>query len=631
MTSLRLGLRLAAARGRVRVGMVALGTTVGTVVLLLAVSLPDAIRPAGDAPADSSQQRFAAVIVTAVAVPVVILLMTVTRLSAAARDRGLVALRLLGVPRRRTLQVAASEAGAHAVVGALLGSAVYLLLQPLLNAADSRWRSWFPHGLHIGTTALLAVVAGIPLLAIVVSLAPARALPTVSGRIQQAARRPSLWRLVPWLVGSALLSVALAGRLDLQSLSSALVFLLGAALAGIGVPLAVPVGVRLLADALVRFGRRPLLLLTGRRLQLEPATTTRIVAALLAATYVVVGARCVLAAFEQTPEYLHAAAVRGPGPQRVDLVAGDRPVQDAAVRSALAAVPGVRSVVAEYPALEERGADSRNAVRGTFGTCADLQAQLGVSGCRPGQPVWLLPTTEDGTAQGAPRTVRLAPLDDRQHTIAVTLPLPTLPIHFVVTDIYYQTSYPPGVFVPIDTPGARAAAGDTRRWTVMGDGGRAVVQRIRTATASLGVTVSAESQVDGEYQAVEGYRAILWTVAAVIFGVGLLGFVIASVDRALSRRQDELGLHRLGVPERLLARSRMMQALLPLILGVPLAGLSGLLAGTTYLYAADETYVPWRSALVATVVGALLAAATAASTTLRTGRRLGSSGPLRRE
>jgi putative ABC transport system permease protein len=87
----------------------------------------------------------------------------------------------------------------------------------------------------------------------------------------------------------------------------------GITLLGIGVILAVPILVRLLADVLVRRTGHPGLVIAGRRLQARTAAMTRVVAGLLVGLFVVTGARAVVVAFEQTAQYQSAVRMKTTG------------------------------------------------------------------------------------------------------------------------------------------------------------------------------------------------------------------------------------------------------------------------------------------------------------------------------
>lgn len=177
----------------------------------------------------------------------------------------------------------------------------------------------------------------------------------------------------------------------------------------------------------------------------------------------------------------------------------------------------------------------------------------------------------------------------------------------------------PSLFVPRDHPGAEAFLGaEHRTWVVIADPGQdvwnAVYDEVVAATGGydFGMTVPDWEALDQ----VAGYRAILWAVASVAVFVGLMAFGIAAIDRAVERRPQVVALRALGAPIRLARGSQVLQILVPLGIGLPLAGALGLLAGSSYLSFDDETaYLPWGSVL-GLVAAAVAAAVLVALSTL---------------
>ena len=164
------GLRLARAGGRLRASLVVAGTAVGVLLLLVLVGVTAGLRPEGGMTVEEG--RLTAVVAVAVAVPVAVLIATVVRLSAATRDRRLAALRLLGLSPARTQAATAVEAGALAAVGAVAGAVAFVAARPgLLRVPLPRGVALPDLPLHPAPA--LAVLAGVPLLAVAVSLAPA--------------------------------------------------------------------------------------------------------------------------------------------------------------------------------------------------------------------------------------------------------------------------------------------------------------------------------------------------------------------------------------------------------------------------------------------------------------------------
>lgn len=658
-----LGLRLTRAGGRLRGGLVISGTAVGVAVLMLAFALPMSLLGGPQDPLSRDEQRLAAVVVLSLAVPVVVLLLTVSRLSAAARDRRLAALRLLGVSPLRTQVASATEAALLAAAGTAVGALAFLLaLRPGLTALDGRWRHWMPQGLRLDSAPAVLVAIGVPLLSVLVSLAPARALVSAATGVRRTAdvRRPTLWRLAPLVVGVVLLVVALTQRPQNDSGPSRTCFVsffAGAAIAGMGVPLAVPVAVRWLADLALRQWRRPGVLLAARRLQVEPAATSRVIAALMAAAFVIVGARCVLVSFEQTPQYIRAHLAATTGPQQVSVSSTttdgtpDAHLDSPDLRRTLLAVPGVRAVVPRRGLTEDKPWDVVPArVHAVVATCADLAAFVAITGCVEGQPVWLETRYEaeaapDGyleqlrrdRAAVAGHEVRLVadeaasnPFQTAKVASVVHIRLPAdASVITVSKDDPNWSPFSGDLLVPPGYPGVRQAAGPPRDLTVVAAGGSAVVSRIEAVTAPLGLTTYGEDT--GALDFVEGYRAILWAVAGILLGVGLLALLVAAVDRAVARRREVAALVALGVPLRTVRLSQLLQTGLPLVLGLPAAGAAGLLAGAAYLgIDGDVGTLPWRAALQATTLAASAAGLAALCTLLGIGRPT-SPDLLRRE
>lgn len=84
-------------------------------------------------------------------------------------------------------------------------------------------------------------------------------------------------------------------------------------------------------------------------------------------------------------------------------------------------------------------------------------------------------------------------------------------------------------------------------------------------------------------------RSTVQTVAAIVMGLGLLAFAIASIDRAISRRRELTALR----------RSQWIEALVPITSGAVLAIALGHLVGSTYLaFGNDSLTPPWEPTLI---------------------------------
>lgn len=651
MPLLMLGLRLARAGGRVRAGLVVGGNALGVALLLLTAGVPEAM---GSAHRQLSveERRLQAIVVIFLAVPVLVLLMTVARLSAATRDRRLAALRLLGVSPGGTRLVGAVEGCALASAGVAVGAGLFVLLRPLAEGAAHHAASGLTGDLVPPLWLAALVIVGVPLASVVVSLAPTRALtadPT-SVRRQGRSRRPSWWRVVPLLAGTALLVRAatwpkVGGNVE-DSNSLFLTFAAGALVVGVFLPLAVPYVTRLLADLLATGRAGQSALLAGRRTQLEPAATSRVVAGIVVALYLSAGARCVLTMFESTPQYIRAHRAETVGPQRIDvrveIPQGHEPetpppAADAATVAAaesLERVAGVRAVIPQRVVnIVCTGVDDYcgNAF---VGTCTDLvQLVPGVRGCRDDQ-IAMLSNTDWEAHRPSPLVVQpgqwYGPEEGREgHRLTLADPALTLTMP-KTDDPNWRESYT--LFVPVNTPGIRAVTDPMTTWTVVLDGGQAPRRAVAAAAAERGLVALDHSEFELEdLRAVQGYRTILWTVVGAALLVGFAALLIAAVDRALERRRQVAALAAVGVPLRVLRRSQLIQSLLPLAVGIPLAGGLGLLGGYGYLRYGEGIAVSPVPSILAIAVGGLVAALLVATLTLPALGRGATPDLLRRE
>ncbi|WP_205857684.1 FtsX-like permease family protein, partial [Phytoactinopolyspora endophytica] len=288
--------------------------------------------------------------VGAVALPVFVLAATVGRLSAQLRDRRLANLRLLGLSAAQTRTVAAAEAGLVAAAGTALGVVLSFALRPLLASVSVAGEAWTMSDLSPPLLAWAVVVVGMPAVTTAIAVLPQQLdMRHALERARKAdARRPSAWRAAPLAVGIALCLLARRANDDfmVSSTEVAIVFA-GLGLVGIGIVMIVPVFVRLLADLLSRVATGPTATLTARRLQAQPAGTTRVIAALMVGLFLVVGARSVIVAFEETPQYVGAADHIENG-QRASVAVPTDQLDD--TRQQIDAIPGVYDTFA-FPVL----------------------------------------------------------------------------------------------------------------------------------------------------------------------------------------------------------------------------------------------------------------------------------------
>ncbi|MEJ7741131.1 MAG: hypothetical protein WKF73_00485 [Nocardioidaceae bacterium] len=615
MTALvRLGLRLAGgggAREWVRTLSVAGAAGAGGWALLVTLSVVDAVLATlGRAYGDQELGVLTGGVLLAVGVPVVVLVATAARLSASVRDRRLASLRLIGLPPASTRLVAAVEVGVATLAGALVGVLAFVATRSLLPSVRLDGRV-----IDAGSTGAIDIV-GVPLVVLLVSVAVAQA-PT-RGRAGQAlasvraaeVRRVPWWRVVPVVAGVALLIAArLSVRSDAEVTDAkAYTLFVGAGLTGLGMLVLLPVVVRLVAAALVRIPGSPTVRVAGRRMQAQPAGVQRVVAGLLAALFVVAGARMVLVAFEEADAgYATARSAVDGGPQPLEVYA--RGVPAAQVEAVLRVDPLVDRLAVEHGVSTSCRGPNGSCLTAFLGTCAELvEAMAGVSGCRDDTQAWIGDATRNHIGQGPGPTLDWR-VEGQRGTITLPTPRTSLAYTYSSQDLVYAN-----VFLPTSSPGVAQLRGSgPREWAISAHGGvdaaAQVQDRLRVVAPRASVNPSWDASA---LTYIDTMRRGLWLLAGLVIAVGLLSFVLGGVDRALSRRAESARLQVFGTPRRTIVAAQWIEALLPLLVGVPLAAGLGSFAGEAFLSLADAGLTtPWTgivTVVLATLLGSVVVA-----------------------
>ncbi len=584
--------------------LVIAATAVGEIAMLtvFAIAAASLSTPAGQSNAPADRLRLLLAIVLAISLPVLTLAASVARFSASLRDRRLANLRLLGLPSTSTRVVAAVEIGLGAVIGTLTGALVFAVVRaPLAEISLPGW-AWSPDAFMPDPAGWLLAAVAVPLTAVVAAAMPKRldaAAALVTAR-KADTRRPGWWRVVPLAVGLG--TCLVIGSRDNVSYTVGTVLMGAITLTGIGVLLVVPVFVRLLADALVRFSRTPSLLIAARRMQAQPAGVSRLVAALMVGLFVVSGARMVLVAFESTSNYAAAELSLRVGQfGTVDAPAGkaSKILDEIESLPVVRAAAGFASIQGSYKVgKEDWGANV------IVGRCADLaRVAPGTTGCSDREAAWLN-RYHDGSL---PQTRIDLQVDGarQRHAIAA-------PTRVISLDQNYGLGQMYDIFVPAGlVPSGPLLDKAHRTIAVLGRPGRDLDDRL------AGIGNWSTSAADFEmYDFVGGLRALLCAISIAVLSVGLLAFAVSGIDRALGRRRELASLQILGTPPAVLRRAQWWEAALPTGLGAALAIVAGWLAGLSYLSLAESRLaLPWSS-MIALGGGALVAAAMVAGLTV---------------
>jgi hypothetical protein len=143
--------------------------------------------------------------------PILILIGTATRLSAARREERYAALRLVGATSTQISIIAAVDAALSALLGAVLGIGLFLVLQPELVSTAFTSARYFAADVTPTTWGYLGMLVAVPAasaVAALLSLRRVRISPLGVAR-KVTPRAPSTWRLLPLIAGLVLFAVGM--------------------------------------------------------------------------------------------------------------------------------------------------------------------------------------------------------------------------------------------------------------------------------------------------------------------------------------------------------------------------------------------------------------------------------------
>ncbi|MYS22181.1 FtsX-like permease family protein [Streptomyces sp. DvalAA-14] len=500
------------------------------------------------------------VVAVALIFPVLVLIGTATRLSAARREQRFASMRLVGATPRQVSVIAAVESALAAAAGTAGGFGLFFLIRPLLARISFTTTPFFVGDLSLSAGDVLLVTLGVPVAAAVsarIALRRVRISPLGVAR-RVTPRPPRAHRMIPLAAG--LLELAyFIGRDPKTSDGQIRAFVPGILLVMGGIVHAGPwltmVGARLMA----RRTSRPARLVAGRRLSDDPKAGFRAVSGLVLALCVTSTAVGVITSMVAERGIPHGSGqirstVIG---QYQDFDAGGRLIGTAASPSgsllaALRSVPGVRGVTVIHTD-PHADPDPGPGLGGGLADCAQLATT----------PVF-------GTCPAGARTA-------------------TVNDSFSVIGLQDR-----GVRWPAVWPAARSTPEQLRtlpvqQIVVTTDGTTPAVERARTVLAAgypdqrVPFTI-AEDRARISQQ-LDGYQQLSGVVIAVSFPIAGCGLAV-SVAGGLSDRRRPFGLLRLtGVRLAVLRRVVLLESAVPLFVVAAVAIGTGLLAAQLFLEA----------------------------------------------
>jgi hypothetical protein len=492
----------------------------------------------------------------ALLLPVLILIATASRLSAARREERFAAMRLVGATPRQVSVISAVEAVVAAVAGVAVGFALFFVFRPLLYHVPFTGAPLAQGDLSLHSIDIVLAVIGVPVAAVVSARLALRRVQISPLGVQRRAssRPPRIVRIIPLLAGVAVLAYFdAAGKPDaigsqlLELLAGFVLLVVGLVLAG---PWFTTAGARLMANR----ASRPSALIAGRRLLDNPKAAFRFISGLVIALFVAsaaIGALSSIAADSSTgggsagqdtlaDPFCSFSTSNCPASAQVSSVPGH-------VLAALRTTPGVRSVTLVHQA------SSQGPLRNSFGlvACGQLARTPAIGKCPPGAPVanvgYFL---SDLLGHNSHASTTVWPAANLSVASAARLPLDAV---VVATD---------------GSPGSLERAQTVLERAFPFQGTPVAVDAFDPSTARLLTMIQDMTDVI--------------IVASLIIAACSLAVNIAA---GLGERKRPFSLLRLtGVPTTLLHRVVALESALPLLLVAAVSIVVGLLAAALYLH-----------------------------------------------
>ena len=220
--------------------------------------------------------------------PVLILIATASRLSAARREERFAAMRLVGATPRQISVVSAVEAAVAAFAGVAVGFALFYVFRPLLYHVPFTGAPFAEGDLSLHWIDVVLALLGVPGAAVVsarLALRRVQISPLGVNR-RSASRPPRIVRIIPLLAGIAVLVYFDAHGKPGSNGGQLLELLVGFVLLVVGLVLAGPWLTTAGSRLMVKRASRPATLLAGRRLLDNPKAAFRFISGLVIALFV---------------------------------------------------------------------------------------------------------------------------------------------------------------------------------------------------------------------------------------------------------------------------------------------------------------------------------------------------------
>lgn len=248
----------------------------------------------------------------ALLLPVLILIATATRLSAARREERFAAMRLVGATPRQVSRIAAVEALVAALGGVAAGFGLFYLFRPLLSGVPFTGAPLAGSDLSLTLADVLLVLAGVPVAAVVSTRLALRRvqISPLGVRRRASSPAPRAVRVVPLLAGIGLLAYFDAAGKPGSNSGQILELLVGFVLLVVGLVLAGPWFTTAGSRVMAKRASSAASLIAGRRLLDNPRSAFRFISGLVLALFIASAATGALSSIEAVSSSVGGSAAK---------------------------------------------------------------------------------------------------------------------------------------------------------------------------------------------------------------------------------------------------------------------------------------------------------------------------------
>jgi hypothetical protein len=509
--------------------------------------------------------------------PVAVLVATATRLSAARRERRLAAIRLAGATPGQVTVLAAIEALAATIPGALGGVLLFFAVRPLIAHVPLMQATWFPESILPPVEPAVALLALVPVVGVAAAVLALRRLNVSPLGVQRHERPGPLrrFRLLPLAASLAVFTVVLLiAEANRTSSQPWLLWGLGGSFFAIivGISIAGPWVTVAVGSLVARFARGPVGLLAGRRLLDDPRASFRAIGGVVMAVFVGSAYLAMATFITSLAPTADQLAVRP------DVLFATVPGDEGAVADAAATKARTTAGVEGAAVLREIMVTPAGAADGStitdFAVVADCQAliaTLAADGLSCGPGLEHLGPGGKPLPAGAAMSIKYlggswtstAPV----HEVQLAIPADRIDRYAPEGQAAGGSGVLPGVIVEPAAVGPDLAAFLPTRIVVRTDGSPAAIERARTALetvmpTSVVATVGEEVTDAGASVTELGRVVSLGVIVAMLIAGATLAI---SVITGLLERRTPFALLRLtGMPVRRLQAVLLLEAAAPL-------------------------------------------------------------------